>query len=146
MHSHLFRRAALVLVAACGILCVSCGERGERLPETGATLEGSLTYGGNKVPAALVIVQGKDGSANGFVDEDGRFKIENVPLGEVNIAVNTEAGKGQMQSKIMAQSQGKPKAMPKMVDVPKKYFEPETSGLKTNVNKGPNTYDIAIPK
>ena len=44
-----------------------------------------------------------------LVEEDGRFRLQNVPLGEVNLAVNTAAGKGQAMGKNMAQSQGKAK-------------------------------------
>src|SRR5262245_55650180 len=100
MHSQILRRGAPLLVACCFVLA-SCGERGARLPETGATLEGTVTYGKDKVPVALVIVQGEKSSASGSVSEDGRYRIENVPLGQVKIGVNTEAGKGQLMSKTM---------------------------------------------
>jgi len=134
------------LVAVCCLLLASCGERGARLPETGATLEGTVSYGKEKVPVALVIAQGQKGSATADVGEDGRYKLENVPLGEVKIAVNTQAGKGKLMSKVMAQSRGQAKSLPKVLDVPPKYFDPETSGLKTTIKKGPNTYDVAIPR
>lgn len=144
--SQLLRRRALVFGAIGCLLLASCLEGGRRLPETGATLEGTVTYAGQKVPVALVIAQGKDGSANGFVGEDGRYRLSNVPLGEVNLAVNTEAGKAEMTGRLMARSQGKSAVLPKVVDVPHKYAELETSGLKTTIQKGPNTYDIVIPK
>jgi hypothetical protein len=46
----------------------------------------------------------------------------------------------------MAESKGKGKTRLRFVGVPPKYFEPETSGLKTTIQKGVNTYDIVIPK
>jgi hypothetical protein len=115
-------------------------------PETGATLEGNLTYGNEKVGAALVVAENSTGSATAFVDENGHFKLENVPLGEVNIAVNTDAGKGEAMGRAMSQSQGKSKGALKMVDVPKQYADPANSGIKTTIKKGPNTFDISIPK
>jgi hypothetical protein len=143
------RPLALLAVAGCGLLLAGCGiglhER--RLPESGATLEGTVTYGTEKVEVALVIVQGKDGSATASIGEDGRYKADNVPLGEVSIAVSTEAGKGQMMGKMVAQAQGKGEGKPpKLINVPAKYADPATSGIKTTVNKGENTFNIVIPK
>jgi len=146
MISKTVRRVAPFIALGC-LTLTSCGERGAaRLPETGATLEGTVTYGKEKVPVALIIVQGANGSATGRIGEDGRYKVENVPVGEVKLAVNTAAGKGELMSKIMAQSQGKARTLPKVVEVPDKYFNPDTSGLSTTLNKGPNTYDIVIPR
>ena len=140
------RLVLLALAAGLAVLGVSCGERGERLPETGATLEGTITYGGVKVPFAVVTAMGQKGMATGNVQEDGRYKVANVPLGEVTIGVNTMAAKGEYVSKMMAESKGKGRSPSKFVDVPAKYHAHETSGLRTTVNKGVNTYDIVIPK
>jgi hypothetical protein len=142
-----FTLLALLGMAACfTMLAAACGERGERLPETGATLEGTINYGGENVPFAMVTVMGQNGMATGYVQEDGHFRVANVPLGEVNIGVNTRAAKGQYVSKVMAESKGKGRSPAKFVDLPAKYHDQETSGLKTTVNKGVNTFDIVIPK
>jgi hypothetical protein len=153
---HLLRLGVAVFAAGCGLLIASCGYgvKEERLPETGATLEGKITYGAEQVPVALVIVAGDKGSATGYVDEaTGRYKITNVPLGAVKIGVNTEAAKGEMQGKLMSgyykgpDAKGKGTvAMPKIVDVPAKFSKPETSNITTTVNEGANTFDIEIPK
>jgi hypothetical protein len=133
--------ASLLLPAGCGI-----GLREKKLPETGATLEGTVTYGKEKVMVAMVIIQGESGAATAFVGEDGRYKAENVPLGAVKVGVNTAAGKGDFQGKLMAKSQGKGGGpLPKLIDVPAKYFDPTTSGISTTVNKGDNTFNIVIP-
>jgi hypothetical protein len=109
-------------------------------------LEGTVKYGNEPVGVALVIAQNASGSATGFIDDDGRYKLGNVPLGEVNIAVNTEAGKGQAMGKFMAQSQGKGKGAPRIVDVPSKFADPAKSGIKTTISKGENKFDIVIPR
>jgi hypothetical protein len=131
---------------ALALLLGGCGPKGVRYPETGATLEGTVSYGKDKVGAALVIAQNDTGSATAFVDDDGRYRLQNVPLGEVHLAVDTAAGKGQAMGKLMAQSQGKAKGAPTIIDVPAKFANPTTSGIKTTVNKGANTFDIVIPK
>jgi hypothetical protein len=146
MRRLLHRLALLTLVGLCPVACNSTPERGVPPPDSGATLEGTVTYGGQKVAVALVIAQGSDRGATGFVSDDGHYKLSNVPLGEVHLAVNTDAGKGQMMSRVMAQGRGKPRALPRVVEVPAKYFDPTTSGIKTTVNPGPNTFDIVIPK
>ena len=115
--------------------------------ETGATLEGTVTYGGQKVRVALIIAQGASGASTGFVNDDGRYQLGNVPLGEVNIAVNTGAGKGQLISRAMAQSKGQGTGpLPQVIDVPSKYGDPTKSGITTTVSQGANTFNVVIPK
>ena len=103
------------------------------------------------VSMALVIVTGEKGSATGHI-EQGRYKVENVPLGEVKIAVNTDAAKGQMISQQMAQgykgpdSKGVSKPAVRFLDMPEKFREPETSGITTTIKKGANTFDIVLTK
>jgi hypothetical protein len=153
---HLLRLWAALLVTLCGLLIASCGYgvKEERLPETGATLEGAVTYGNEKVPVALIIVSGGGNTATGLVDDaTGRYKVENVPIGEVKIGVSTAAGQGQLKGKMMSGYYKGPEAKskgitapPNVVDVPGRYANPDTSGLKTTTTKGANTYDIAIPK
>jgi hypothetical protein len=138
-------RSALLGVALLVAGC-SLGGGEVRYPETGATLEGTVTYGNDVVGAALVIAQNSTGSATAFVDENGRYKLQNVPLGEINIAVNTDAGKGQAMGKVMAQAQGKAKGAAKILDVPSRFADPAKSGIKTTINKGPNEFNIVIPR
>jgi len=138
-------RQRLLLLAAAGLcLCAGC-DSGARRPETGATLDGTVMYGDQKVMVGLVIAQGAT-AAQAFIDDDGRYHIDNAPVGDIHLAVNTEAGKGQLKSKMMAQTKGKAKALPNVIDLPAKYQDPQKSGITTTVNKGPNTYNIVIPK
>jgi hypothetical protein len=130
-----------------GLLLAGCSRYSEvRYPESGATLEGTVTYGKDKIGVALVVAQNSSGAATAFIDDDGRYKLTNVPLGEVNLGVNTEAGRGQAMGKAMAAAQGKAKGPPRIIDVPSRFAEPNTSGLKTTINVGANTYDIVIPR
>ena len=140
---------AALAVAALALLLAGCGIglREKRLPETGATLEGTVSYGKDKVLVAMIIVQGENGAATAFIGEDGHYKVENAPLGTVHIGVNTAAGKGEMTGKMMAKAQGKaPGPLPPMIDVPTKYADPTKSGITTTVNKGENKFDIVIPR
>jgi len=139
-------RRRLVLLAAAGLcFCAACDGGTARRPETGATLEGTVMYGDQKVMVGLVIAQGAT-AGQAFIDDDGHYHIDNAPVGDVHIAVNTEAGKGQLKSKMMAQTKGKAKALPNVIDLPAKYQDPQKSGITTTVNKGANTFNIVIPK
>jgi hypothetical protein len=146
MYNRELRLARLALLGL-GLLLTSCGrEGGIRYPETGATLEGTVTYGKDTIEAALVIAQNENGSATGFIEDNGRYKLQNVPLGEVNIAVNTEAGRGQAMGRLTAKSQGRATVAPRLIDVPSRFGDPATSGITTTINKGENTFDIMIPR
>jgi hypothetical protein len=142
------QRLAILAVAGFGLFLAGCGIglREKRLPETGATLEGTVMYGKEPVLVAMIIVQGEGAAATTYVGEDGHYKAENCPIGTVHIAVNTDAGKGQMMGRVVAHSQGKGPAPPKMIDVPAKFADPTTSGITTTVNKGENKFDIVIPR
>jgi hypothetical protein len=141
------RVGPLALLGLC-LLIAGCMPKVREIqyPETGATLEGTVSYGKEKVEAAMVIAQNDKGSSSTFLDENGRYKLENVPLGEVNIAVDTEAGKGQATGRMVAKAHGRGNGGPRIIDVPKQFADPATSGIKTTINKGSNEYDIKIPK
>lgn len=147
MHQHL-RRLALLSLAGLGLFFAGCGQGLVEIPQTGATLEGTVSYGKDKVMVAMVIARGQGTDMTGFIDDDGRYKIMNVPLGEVSIGVNTDAGKGQLMSKSMARTAGKDKGkpIPKVIDVPARYHDPNMSGIKTTISKGPNQFDIVITR
>jgi hypothetical protein len=131
------RVGILAAVLAVAMLGCSTGTR-PVIPNSGITVEGTVTYGKDKIPAALVIFVGTDSSVTAMIGEDGRYKADNVPLGEVSIGVNTKAAEG------MSHSPGY--KGPKVIPVPAKYHDPSKSGLKTTIESSTNTYDIVIPK
>ena len=147
----MLRLIAVVVLAGLVTGQTGCDPYEVRLPETGATLEGTVRYGNEPVPLALIVVMGEHGSATGQV-EQGHYKVENVPLGTVRIGINTEAARGQLISQQMAQSYKGPGSKggggppPRFLSVPSKYAEPENSGLTTTVRKGNNTFDIVLPR
>jgi hypothetical protein len=136
---------ALALLMGTGIalivIGIGCSSGIREIEPTGATLEGTVTYGTEKVLVGMIIAAGDSGGAQGYIGDDGRYVIENAPLGEVKLGVNVDAGRAQLQGKIMSKQK-----VPKIVSVPAKYNDPNSSGLKTTVNKGTNTYDIVISK
>ena len=142
-----------VCLAVFALLCmgtVSCTKIQERTA-TNATLEGKVTYNGQPVPHALLIVAGTD-SRTVNVGADGRYKIDQAPLGQVKIGVNTAAAKGRFMAEAAAKGQKGPGgaaaqgtgAMPQLVEVPEKFHSPGTSGIETTVKEGANTFNIEL--
>ena len=131
------------VAAGAGCLCLaltSCmGPRYEPIPETGATLTGTVKYKNEPLKMGMVIVAGATGGT-AEIGPDGHYTVANAPLGDVTVAVNMSAAKG----KLMSAAKGDPKAAAKVPNIPGKYTDPATSPLKTTVNKGPNTFDIVI--
>ncbi|GEM_PF-351402 len=136
------------------ILIMGCGQTAYEIPDTGATLEGSITYDGKPIPLALVIVRSETATADSIVREEGKYKVLSVPLGNVKIAVDTEAMRSEVISRAMARANTGPdgKAAPNapaklsFFPVPVKYADPDTSGITMEIKKGTNTLDITLSK
>jgi hypothetical protein len=140
------RHIGFVSLSLLSLLFVGCAEE-QRMNLSEATLKGKVTYNGKPVPYALVVVQGGSQSSTANADDEGNYSVPNAPVGEVRIGVNTAAGRGNMMSATMAAAQTKDKSIkPTFVDVPAKFFDPNTSGLTATVSnsKGENSFDIVI--
>jgi hypothetical protein len=151
----LSRAISLFVFSMTVFLTASCASNAPvALPESGTTVSGTVTYNGKPVHFALIIVQAVNGGAvaNGSIQPDGKYEVKNAPVGEVKVAVNTDAGKGelitaQMQGGMYTGPDGK-KAKRVSIDynqVPKKFQSPETTTITTTLNKGDNTFDIVVP-
>lgn len=158
--AHMIRtslRACGPLLAAALAVCVTaCGGDNipKAIPESGATLEGTVKAGGEQLQFAMITVKSGNGTSTGKIGDDGRYKVTNVPVGEVQVAVNTSAAMGDYTSAAMGAGAmtggpdgktGRKKTEVKMIHLKEQYFDPATSGLKTTVNAGANTFDIELP-
>lgn len=137
------------------VICVmGCGQRAYEIPDSGATLEGSITYDGKPVPMALIVVRSETATADARIVEPGKYKVPSVPIGKVKIAVDTDAMRGELMSRSMAQAykgpggQSSAEAGKKLsfIAVPGKFADPDSSGITFEIKKGANTFDIVIPR
>lgn len=137
------------------VICVmGCGQRAYEIPDSGATLEGSVTYDGKPVPMALIVVRSETATADARIVEPGKYKVPSVPIGKVKIAVDTDAMRGELMSRSMAQAykgpggQSSAEAGKKVsfIAVPGKFADPDSSGITFEIKKGANTFDIVIPR
>jgi hypothetical protein len=137
----------LLFVVAIFLVMRAFKSEEQRLVLSKASLQGTVSYKGKPVPYALVIVNGKDSSATGMADESGAYFVQHAPVGEVEIAVNTVAGRGMQHGRMMAAAMsGDRSSQPNFVDVPQKYFNPDTSGITAVIENetGNNDFDIVI--
>jgi len=128
-------------------LITSCSTAGGFKPvaETGATLTGTVRFKHELLHTGLVLVQGASAGAQGRIHEDGHYTVENVPLGGVTLVVTMGPARGEAMGLIAAQrAKGEHVAVPKIVNLPAKYGDATASPLKTTIEKGDNTYDIAM--
>jgi len=116
--------------------------RYEPIPQTGASLSGTVTFKKQKLTGGMVTVAGDAPGSNGEIKPDGTYEVANVPVGEVIIAVNTAAARANRAAVKSAVKDAQ--LPPAIVDVPAKYASPGSSGIKTTTKPGPNTFDIVI--
>lgn len=119
-------------------------------------LAGSVTYKGKAVVAGTVTAYDSEQNAYQGVIEQGRYSIQGIPPGTIQLVVLSPNPKGPPAPKLPAgvkQHKGgreprEPSAdeaqVVGWVPLPKKYEDLATSPLKTDVKAGPNTFDIEV--
>jgi hypothetical protein len=145
------------------LLASGCGTS-----KTGASsVSGKITYNGQKVTAGNVTLYPKEGAPVPVgIQSDGTYTSTDMIPGEYTVTVETESarpheapvygggrggapakGEGGMQPGAGGMSP-RPKDAQQSTGtytkIPDKYSKKETSGLKTTVGKGKNTYDIPL--
>ena len=129
---------------------------------------GKVTFKGKPMPGGSVVFFGPSGSGGGSAPinpVDGTYSIENLPTGELKVAVEPygkperapQPGMGSKEPKNtgppkdinmppeMAKQYEKKSTGAKHVLVPEQYTKPDTSGFKVTVKAGTTTFDIAVP-
>lgn len=154
--NRLIRAASAGLLAVGMVAAVGCSKNfapEETLPESGASMKGTVSYGGEQLHYAMIRVKGNNHEATGKIGPDGTYLVENCPVGPITIGVNTDAGKGDYQSALMAggaytgpDGKGRKRVSLKLTEVPKKFFDPNTSGLTHTLSVGVNSHNIEIKK
>jgi hypothetical protein len=123
-------------------------------PGTGS-ISGVVTKQGQPVRSGLITFLNVDGrgSALAQIDREGHYYAPSVPAGEATIIlVNTleepDFGKivnpratNPLQPPPVKKGPSRPR-LPTVI--PARYAKPETSGLKTTITTGENTFDIEV--
>jgi hypothetical protein len=128
-----YRRLIVVVIAiACIAVTAGCGPQRAERPDR-ALVTGKVTYQGKPVPGGIItfmVTTGSGNTAGGMLRADGSFYMEDAPIGENQITIDTEAIKPELGSRY--------------VQLPEKYLSPEKSGLTFDVKAGENQADFAL--
>ena len=144
-------RCSLVLVL---LVLVGCGSG------TGA-VTGRVTFQGKPVVSGSVVMLGADNKlVSGPLDAEGRYAINGVPLGTVQVAVVSPnpapprlSKRREKMIKLLEEKkdvQDSPAPAAPKVDsskwypLPKQYELADTSGITTTIHSGDNTFDIEL--
>lgn len=102
------------------------------------SVSGKVTLGGAPLGAGVVEFSNqKTGvGASAKLDASGAYRIESVPAGDYQVAVQPPPPPAPHE---MTQPAAAPRAA-----VPPKYQDPKTSGLTATVKEGANTQDFAL--
>jgi hypothetical protein len=134
---------ALIVLCALG-----CGGSGD--------VSGKITCKGKPVTYGSVTIFAADGIPRyGELGEGGSYKVENVPLGEVKVAVQSPnpfapiAGEfdkfGKKPAVLQQTLPAKPRVAPgKWFPIPTRYENVQDSGLALTVQCGANSFDIDL--
>jgi len=128
------------------LLILGCG--GE-----GGTMSGVIKYKGMPLKGGAVVFITPTKNVRGDIDENGRYKVENVPLGEATVTVDTESLKPVKTPKLNTPPKGveppvgykAPNSQAdRYVPIPKEYRDPKTTKLKVTVTGGHQEQDLTL--
>src|SRR5262249_6874919 len=148
-------RLILVLLLPLVILAWGCGSKNPNLP---AQVSGFVSYKGVALKGGKVIFLSRETNASfsAQIDKDGAYRIEDLPAGEMEVAVDTESVNPERKKKNQPDGQrrmrqfknyrppGSPpppseaEAKEAYRPIPKKYSNPKTSGLTATLKEGKN--------
>ncbi len=168
MHALFVFKPTRLLIAVfplAALLCLAgCGASGK--------VTGKVTYKGKPVPGGKVAFYGANNwTGTSEIEEDGSYSIAKVPSGTVKITVDTSSFRPaklpfnapKMPNMQDTSKMPKPPDMPeeakknpmynpqaraerekRYVEIPKKYADPEKSGLTYDVKSGTQTHNIDL--
>lgn len=120
------------------LLLNSCGGR-----PTGV-VSGEITYKDQPLSLGTVAMIAEDGTVASGMINDGRYNIENVPVGPVKITVHVYPPSPMMAPPTGPVAGSKQKPLLVFVPIPDRYADASRSGLTYTVVKGPQTHDVAL--
>jgi hypothetical protein len=139
-----YRGKARRVFLGCAVFLILAGTGcGPRLGH----VTGKVLYNNKPLPSGTVLFVGPEGSRRGFspIGPDGTYRIENVPVGPVKIAVVSEprVPPGLMRGQAPG-PQPPDQAKNDYVPIPARYENPNQSGLTYTVESGRHTKDLTL--
>jgi len=135
------RRPRFLMIAALGLSTIACGPSGPGMSQ----VSGKVTYQGKPVPSGLItFVPAASGGRNatGQIGADGTYRLQTenpgdgALMGDYNVTIFAQ------DNPVLDYIPSKP--VPPKYLAPAKYEKPATSGLKSTVQRGSNTFDFDL--
>jgi len=122
-----------------------------------AQVSGKVLFRGQPLPGGRVTFVSQAGQAftsGGNIDENGNYKVE-APVGDVKVSVDNRM----LEASAGRRGQGPPAAKPGLkrpgseepktiqgqyIEIPKKYYSADESGLTYKITKGSQTIEIRL--
>ena len=120
-------------------MVLGCGQSSSTVgPKQDASISGKVTYKGKPVTDAIISFESTDRGAYGGPFKDGKYSVSKMASGEFTVTVTPVAGPPKMEPT----ADGKIPEPANREDVPQKYRSAASSGTKTTVKAGANTFDL----
>jgi hypothetical protein len=128
--------------------CLVAGLAGPGCDPGTGSLSGTVQHDGKPVVLGTVTVVDATGRPySGAIQPDGRYVVNNVPVGPVKIAVASPDPKGDPEDPKPGPSDDgspPPKKVAGWRPIPAHYADAKTSGLTFDLKRGPNSLDIDL--
>jgi hypothetical protein len=120
-------------------LLVGCGK-------ASGTITGTVTFKGEPVQNGTIAAMSKSGQVVSSSIKDGTFKLDEVPLGESRVAIQSSPPPPPFRSppKPGEPTPPPPPTPPPFVPLPERYTKVETSGLTIDVKAGSQAKDFEL--
>jgi hypothetical protein len=139
------RRLTLAGASALCLMVVTlagCGGEDPNAPKPAITgnVSGKVAYKGAGVTEGQVVFTNLKLRTDvvGELGAEGAYKATNLPEGDYSVRVTPLPVKPSMDPKVPTPKPADP------ANIPKKYRAAQSSGLKTAIKKGENTFDITL--
>lgn len=130
-----------VRLAGCSLVLLALAGCGGKV----GTVSGKVTYRGQEVPAGLVTFYGPDNSVlRARINPDGTFTAERVPAGEVRVSVDVPQPPPVPRTPAVPGGPVDPRVGLPTVPIPRRYADPNSSGLVLTVHSGAQNYPIEL--
>jgi hypothetical protein len=129
-----------------------------------AVVKGKVTYGKDHLTTGTVQFYGEDNAfASATIDKNGNYEMNDAPVGPVKVVVSVPkfmpgglrslaSGGAKVKDKGSVDPENPDRRIPivgevpsRVVNIPDRYGNVETSGLTYTVEKGEQTHDIPLP-
>jgi thiol-disulfide isomerase/thioredoxin len=146
-----FRLVPLSAAVIALITCIGCSRRGLDQPRLPTTVSGTVRYGDQPVWEGRLTLLGPDERVSTTtLNSDGTFQIVNPPLGVVKVGVsNYPRGQTSAETEVAVvglAGQAECTAPQRdSVELPKRYAEPDHSGLTLEIKSGQQQLDLSLP-